>query len=259
MTAIYPEFKGKVALVSGAASGIGRAAAIAFARNGARVVVTDIDEVAGRETVAIIAAAGGEALFQHCDVTDDRQNRMAVESANVEFGGLDYAYNNCGLRSPKMPLVETEEDLVDRLLAVNTKGLWSAMRHQIPAMLSRGGGAIVNSASTLAFVALEGRSIYSASKAGVVGMSRAAAVEYAARNIRVNVICPGTTETALFSSLLKEYAGQPEKLEAIRGQQPINRWAQPGELAEAALFLFSEGASYVIGAALIVDGGYTLR
>jgi NAD(P)-dependent dehydrogenase (short-subunit alcohol dehydrogenase family) len=259
MTAIYPEFKGKVAMVSGAASGIGRAAAVAFARNGARVVVTDIDEAGGKETVAAIAGAGGEALFQHCDVADDRENRAAVEFATANFGGLDYAYNNCGLRSPKIPFAETGEDLVDRLLAVNTKGLWSAMRHQIPAMLERGGGAIVNSASTLAFVALEGRSIYSASKAGVVGMSRAAAVEYASRNIRVNIICPGTTETALFTSLLKEYAGQPEKLEALRGQQPINRWAQPSELAEAALFLFSDGASYVIGAALIVDGGYTLR
>jgi NAD(P)-dependent dehydrogenase (short-subunit alcohol dehydrogenase family) len=259
MTAIYPEFKGKVAMVSGAASGIGRAAAIAFARNGARVVVTDIDDAGGGDVVAAITAAGGEALFQHCDVADDPQNGAAVQFAISKFGGLDYAYNNCGLRSPKVPFAETGEDLVDRLLAVNTKGLWSAMRHQIPAMLERGGGAIVNSASTLAFVALEGRSVYSASKAGVVGMSRAAAVEYASRNIRVNIICPGTTETALFTSLLKEYAGQPEKLEALRGQQPINRWAQPSELAEAALFLFSEGASYVIGAALIVDGGYTLR
>jgi NAD(P)-dependent dehydrogenase (short-subunit alcohol dehydrogenase family) len=259
MTAIYPEFKGKVAMVSGAASGIGKAAAIAFARNGARVVVTDIDDAGGRETVAVIIAAGGEALFQHCDVADDRDNSAAVQFSVSHFGGLDYAYNNCGLRSPKIPFAETGEELVDRLLAVNTKGLWSAMRHQIPAMLERGGGAIVNSASTLAFVALEGRSVYSASKAAVVGMSRAAAVEYASRNVRVNIICPGTTETALFTSLLKEYADQPEKLEAIRNQQPIHRWAQPGELAEAALFLFSDGASYVIGAALIVDGGYTLR
>ena len=112
---------------------------------------------------------------------------------------------------------------------------------------------------SLAFVAVEGRSIYSASKAGVVGMSRAAAVEYAARNVRVNVICPGTTETALFTTLLKEHAGRPEELDAIRAQQPINRWAQPSELAEAALFLFSDGASYVIGATLMVDGGYTAR
>jgi NAD(P)-dependent dehydrogenase (short-subunit alcohol dehydrogenase family) len=259
MTAIYPEFKGKVAIISGAASGIGRAAAIAFARNGARVVVTDIDDAAGNETVALIAAAGGAALFQHCNVADDQQNRAAVEFAIANFGGLDYAYNNCGLRSPKIPLAETDEDLVDRLLAVNTKGLWSAMRHQIPVMLKSGGGAIVNSASTLAFVAVEGRSIYSASKAGVVGMSRAAAVEYAARNVRVNVICPGTTETALFTTLLKEHAGRPEELDAIRAQQPINRWAQPSELAEAALFLFSDGASYVIGATLMVDGGYTAR
>jgi NAD(P)-dependent dehydrogenase (short-subunit alcohol dehydrogenase family) len=209
--------------------------------------------------VAVIIAAGGEALFQHCDVADDRDNSAAVQFSVSHFGGLDYAYNNCGLRSPKIPFAETGEELVDRLLAVNTKGLWSAMRHQIPAMLERGGGAIVNSASTLAFVALEGRAVYSASKAAVVGMSRAAAVEYASRNVRVNIICPGTTETALFTSLLKEYADQPEKLEAIRNQQPIHRWAQPSELAEAALFLFSDGASYVIGTALIVDGGYTLR
>jgi NAD(P)-dependent dehydrogenase (short-subunit alcohol dehydrogenase family) len=259
MTAIYPEFKGKVAMVSGAGSGIGRAAAIAFARNGAHVVVTDIDDAAGKETVATVTAAGGQALFRHCNVADDPDNRAAVEFAIAQFGGLDYAYNNCGLRSPKVPFAETNEDLVDSLLAVNTKGLWSAMRHQIPVMLARGGGAIVNSASTLAFVSLEGRSIYSASKAGVVGMSRTVAAEYAARNIRVNIICPGTTETALFGSLLKEYADQPEKIEAIRGQQPINRWAQPSELAEAALFLFSEGASFVIGAALVVDGGYTIR
>src|SRR5882757_1054460 len=149
MTAIYPEFNGRVAMVSGAASGIGKAAAIAFARNGARVIVTDIDDAGGKETVAAITAAGGEAVFQHCDVADDQDNREAVEFATSQFGGLDYAYNNCGLRSPKIPFAETGEDLVDRLLAVNTKGLWSAMRHQIPAMLARGGGAIVNSASTL--------------------------------------------------------------------------------------------------------------
>ena len=259
MVAIYPEFHKKVVIVSGAAGGIGKAAASAFARNGARVVVTDIDDEAGRETVAAICAAGGEALFRHCDVADDEQNRAAVEFAVTQFGGLDYAYNNCGLRSPKVPLTETPEALVDGLLGVNTKGLWSAMRHQIPAMLARGGGAIVNSASTLAFVALEGRSIYSASKAAVVGMTRTAAVEYAAQNVRINAICPGTTETALFTNLIKENAGHPERMDAIRAQQPLSRWAQPTELAEAALFLFSDGASYVVGHALVVDGGYTLR
>jgi NAD(P)-dependent dehydrogenase (short-subunit alcohol dehydrogenase family) len=259
MTAIYPEFKEKVAIVSGAADGIGRATAIAFARNGARVVVADIDEVGGNETVALITAAGGEALFKRCDVSVDRQNSELVAFAIERFGGLDYASNNVGLVSPKTLLAETGEELVDRMLNINVKGLWSAMRHQIPAMLARGGGAIVNNASTLAFVSLAGRAVYSASKAGVVAMTRAAAVEYAAKNIRVNVICPGTTETGELRPLLKDYAGQPEKIASLRAQQPIDRWAQPSEQAEPVLFLCSDGASYVIGAALMVDGGYTLR
>jgi NAD(P)-dependent dehydrogenase (short-subunit alcohol dehydrogenase family) len=259
MTAIYPEFKERVAIVSGAADGIGRATAIAFARNGAQVVVSDINEAGGRETVALITADGGESLFKRCDVSVDQQNAELVAFAVKTFGGLDYAFNNVGFTSPKIHLAETGEELVDRMLDINVKGLWSAMRHQIPAMLARGGGAIVNNASTLAFVALAGRAVYSASKAGVVAMTRAVAVEYAARNVRVNVICPGTTETGELRPLLKEYSEQPEKIASIQAQQPINRWAQPGEQAEPVLFLCSGGASYVIGAALMVDGGYTLR
>jgi NAD(P)-dependent dehydrogenase (short-subunit alcohol dehydrogenase family) len=259
MTAIYPEFKDKVAIVSGAADGIGRATAIAFARNGVRVVLADLNDAGGKETVALITAAGGEAVFRCCDVSIDRQNGELVAVATQRFGGLDYAFNSVGFASPKIPLAETGEELVDRMLHINLKALWSAMRHQIPAMLARGGGAIVNNASTLAFVALAGRAVYSAAKAGVVAMTRAAAVEYAAKNIRINVICPGTTETGELRPLLKEYADQPEKIASIRAQQPINRWAQPGEQAEPVLFLCSEGASYVIGAALMVDGGYTLR
>ena len=259
MTAIYSEFKDKVALVSGAANGIGRATAIAFARNGARVVVCDINETGGNETVALITAAGGASLFKYCDVSVDRHNRDVVAFATQEFGGLDYAFNDVGYTSPKIPLAETSEELVDCMLDTNVKGLWSAMRHQIPAMLLRGGGAIVNNASTLAFVALAGRAVYSASKAGVVAMTRAAAVEYAARNVRVNVLCPGTTETGELRPLLQQYSGHPEKIESIRAQQPINRWAQPCEQAEPVLFLCSDSASYVVGAALLVDGGYTIR
>lgn len=259
MTAIYREFKGRVALVSGAGDGIGRAAAIAFARNGARVVATDIDDAAAQATVVAIAESGGVARFQRCDVAVDADQREAVVFALSEFGRLDYAFNNAGLTSPKALLADTDEDLVNRQIAVNSRAFWSAMRYQIPAMLERGGGAIVNSSSTLAHVALAGKSIYSAVKASVIGMTRGAALDYGARNIRINALCPGTTETAMLRRVLAGHADDPERVNAIRAQQPINRWAQPSELAEPALFLCSEAASYIVGAALIVDGGYTIR
>lgn len=255
----YPEFAGKVALVSGAGDGIGRAASIAFARNRTQVIIADIREGAGEETVALIRAQGGEAAFCRCDVSVDADHRDAVAFAISRYGGLDYAFNNAGFAAPKVPLADTGQAQVDKLLDVNLKGVWSAMRHQIPAMLERGGGAIVNNASTLANVALAGRSIYSACKAGVVAMSRAAAVDYAASNIRVNSICPGTTETGELRPLLAEFADQPDRLSAIRAQQVLDRWAQPEEIAEPVLFLCSEGASYVVGASLMVDGGYTIR
>lgn len=259
MTAVYSEFEGKVALISGAADGIGRATAMAFARNGARVVAADINEAGGNATVATIVAAGGKALFLGCDVSDDRQNRALVDFATEKFGGLDYAFNNGAISSPKIPIDQHSEELVDRLLAINIKGVWSAMRHQIPAMLERGGGAIVNTASILAIVGLAGRSIYAASKSAVVGMTRVAAVEYAARNIRVNAICPGTVETGMLRPLLQQLADDAQMLQSIREQQPINRWAQPAELAEPVLWLCSHGASFVLGQALVVDGGFTAR
>lgn len=259
MTAIYPEFEGKTAMVSAAGDGIGRAAAIAFARNGARVVVTDINPQSGQETADLIKEAGGTALFFRCDVAEDTDNREAVAFAVSEFGKLNYAFNNAGLTSPRIPLVEASEEFVDRQIDVNTKAFWSAMRHQIPAMIDQGGGAIVNSSSILAHVGLAGKSIYSATKAAVIGMTRGAAIDYGPQNIRINAICPGTTETAMLRNRMKEIGDDDAQLNAIRAQQVINRWAQPSELAEPALFLCSDGASYIVGATLIVDGGYTIR
>jgi NAD(P)-dependent dehydrogenase (short-subunit alcohol dehydrogenase family) len=259
MTAIYPEFAGKVAMVSGAGDGIGRAASIAFARNGAHVLVTDINAATGGETVDMIVATGGRALFHRCDVAVDEDQRAAVAFAVSEFGGLDYAFNNAGLTSPTIPLVETDEAFVNRQIAVNTKAFWSAMRHQIPAMLERGGGAIVNSSSILAHVGLAGKAIYSAVKAGVIGMTRGAAVDYGPQNIRINAICPGTTETGMLRKVLADNEGNDERINGIRARQVLNRWAQPSEIAEPALFLCSEGASYIVGAVLLVDGGYTIR
>lgn len=259
MPAIYREFEGRVAMVSGAGDGIGRAASIAFARNGAHVLVTDINAETGQETVDMIVASGGNALFRRCDVAIDEDQRGAVAFAVSEFGGLDYAFNNAGLTSPKISLVESDEAFVDRQIAVNTKAFWSAMRHQIPAMLERGGGAIVNSSSILAHVGLAGKAIYSAVKASVIGMTRGAAVDYAPQNIRINAICPGTTETGMLRKVLADNEGNDERINGIRAQQVLNRWAQPSEIAEPALFLCSEGASYIVGAVLLVDGGYTIR
>lgn len=259
MTAIYPEFENRTALVSAAGDGIGRAAAIAFARNRAHVVVTDINDEAGLETVRLIEDNGGIARFCHCDVGLDSDNSAAVAVALSTFGGLDYAFNNAGLTSPRISLVESDERFVEHQIAVNSKGFWSAMRHQIPAMLERGRGAIVNSSSTLAQVSLAGKAIYSATKASIIGMTRGAAVDYGARNIRINAICPGTTETAMLRKRLAEIGGDSEQLRAIRAQQVLNRWAQPSEVAEPALFLCSDAASYIIGTVLTVDGGYTIR
>jgi NAD(P)-dependent dehydrogenase (short-subunit alcohol dehydrogenase family) len=255
----YPEFAGKVALVTGAGDGIGRATAIAFARNGARVVVTDINQATGIETASTIAARGGQAIFCKLDVDIDEDHRDAVAAAVEQFGGLDYAFNNAGAVAPKYALADTSESQVDAILTTNLRGLWSAMRHQVPAMLARGGGAIVNNASTLAHVALAGRAVYAGSKAAVVAMSRGAAVDYGPDNVRVNAICPGSTETGELRPLFDALADQPERLAAVRAAQVVNRWAQPEEIAEPVLFLCSDGASFIVGTSLMVDGGYTLR
>jgi NAD(P)-dependent dehydrogenase (short-subunit alcohol dehydrogenase family) len=255
----YTEFAGKVALISGAGSGIGRATAIALGRNGANVVVTDIDPTSGGETVALIAAAGGVATYRHCDIAVADDHRDAVAFAEATYGGLDYGFNNAGAVAPKSPVAETASEQFDLITAMNVRGLWAAMHHQIEAMLRRGGGAIVNNASTLAHVALAGRAVYGGSKGAVVAMSRAAAVDYGARNIRVNAISPGTTDTGEMRPLFDTIAGQPERVAAVKAMQVLNRWAQPEEIAAPVLFLLSDGASYITGASLVADGGFTIR
>lgn len=255
----YSEFRDKVVLITGAGDGIGRATAIAFARNGARVLVTDIDEAGGAQTLKSIHDAGGQAAFMRLDAGCVQDHEDAVAVAVATFGGLDFAFNNAGAVAPKFALADTSEDQFDLIVDLNIKGLWAAMRCQITAMRERGGGAIVNNASTLAHVALAGRAVYGGSKAAVVALSRAAAVDFGADNIRINAVSPGSTETGELRPLLREIADQPDRLTAVRAMQVVNRWAQPDEIAEPVLFLCSDGASYITGTSLVVDGGFTIR
>jgi NAD(P)-dependent dehydrogenase (short-subunit alcohol dehydrogenase family) len=246
---------GKVALITGAGNGMGRAASLLFADEGAKVVVADRLDESGRATVEAIANAGGEAAFVHVDVTDENQVAEMVRFAVATFGRLDVLYNNAGI----MPgddggTLDTGVPTWDRVMAVNLRGVWLGCKHGIPAMLDSGGGAIVNVAS---FVAIMGAATpqiaYTASKGGVLAMTREIAVEWARRGIRCNALCPGPVDTPLLAELMSDPEWARRRLVHI----PMGRPAQAEELAKAALFLASDDSSYMTGSALVVDGGIT--
>jgi NAD(P)-dependent dehydrogenase (short-subunit alcohol dehydrogenase family) len=245
----------KVALVTGAGNGMGRAGSLLFAREGARVVVADVVEDAGRETVDAIVSAGGEAAFVAVDVSDDGSVAAMVHFAVERFGALHVLYNNAGI-FPGDDGGTTETPLAtwDRVMAVNLKGVWLGCKHGIPAMVDSGGGAIVNTAS---FVALMGAATpqiaYTASKGGVLAMTREIAVEHARQGIRVNALCPGPIDTPLLADLMSDPEWARRRLVHI----PMGRPGRAEELAKAALFLACDDSSYMTGAALVVDGGIT--
>lgn len=247
----------KVALVTGAGSGIGRAAALAFAREGARVVVADVDEEGGAGTVGEIKASGGEAAFFRCDVTKGAEVEALVDGAVGAFGRLDCAFNNAGTegRTRTDTAGYPEEDF-DRVVAVNLKGVWLCMKHEIPRMLEGGGGAVVNMASVSGLVGFEGSGPLVASKHGVVGLTRVAALEYAARGVRVNAVCPGVVWTPMVGRATGESAEAQARFAAM---EPIGRMGEPEEIAEAVVWLCSDAASFVTGAPIPVDGGFTAR
>ncbi|WP_256300856.1 glucose 1-dehydrogenase [Haloarchaeobius salinus] len=247
---------GGVALVSGAASGIGRATAKRFAEEGASVVAADIDVEGGEETVSRIEADGGEATFVETDVTDEGDLATAVETAVETYGGLDFAFNNAGIEGDQVGFAEQDDANWNRVLDINLNGVFYAMREEIPAMLEGGGGAIVNTSSIAGILGFPNLSPYVASKHGVVGLTRTAAVEFSSDGLRVNAVLPGVIDTPMVARSGEE---DPESMEATVAAIPADRLGQPEEIAAAVVWLCSEDASYVTGQPLPVDGGYSVQ
>jgi NAD(P)-dependent dehydrogenase (short-subunit alcohol dehydrogenase family) len=244
---------GKVTLVTGAASGIGRAAAIAFAREGAKVLVADVTEDAGRETVKLVHDAGGEAAFCKCDVARAAQAEALVAAAVKTFGRLDGAFNNAGVAGKIARTADDTEENFDRIMAVNLRGVWLCMKYEIQQMVKQGqGGAIVNTASAAGLVGSHGMPAYAASKHGVIGLTKTAALEYARAAIRVNAVCPGVIDTAMVAGMVSLHPQLKDRLVSV---EPIARMGKPSEIAEAVTWLLSDAASFVTGAAMPVDGG----
>ena len=248
------DFENQVALVTGAASGMGLATARAFAEAGASVVLADIDGDAAQRAAKDLTAAGHQAIGVACDVTDEQQTAAMVERAVATFGRLDMAFNNAGIQAPPSDAADETAENFDRVNAVNLRGIWTAQKHELRQMRAQGSGAIVNCSSLGGLVGLPERAAYHASKHGVIGLTKSAAVEYAPRGIRINAVCPGVIDTPMVSDMLK---GQAEAMAEIMKQQPIGRLGHAEEIAAAVLWLCSPAASLVLGVALPVDGGYT--
>lgn len=249
------DFGGKVALVTGAAAGMGLATARAFAEAGASVVLADFKEDAVKAAVEELAAAGHKALAVRCDVSDDAQVAAMVERTVAAFGRLDAAFNNAGVMAHIAPTAESTREDWDRVIGVNLRGVWSCMRHELKQMERQGSGAIVNNASVGALTGNPGIGSYIASKHGVVGLTRTAALEYVKRGIRVNAVNPGLIDTQVARDVV---AGDESAYAEIAKGVPIGRAGRPEEIASAVLWLCSPGASYVVGHALTVDGGMTV-
>jgi NAD(P)-dependent dehydrogenase (short-subunit alcohol dehydrogenase family) len=250
------DFTGQVALVTGAGSGMGLATARAFAEAGAPVVLADVNPATVKDAADTLAAAGYRALGVQCDVSDEASVAAAVQAAVQTYGRLDMAFNNAGIQVPPCDAADEPAEVFDRVNAINLRGVWASMKHELAQMRTQGSGAIVNCSSLGGLVGIPGRAAYHASKHGVLGLTSSAALEYAPRGIRINAVCPGTIATPMVTDMIDK--GELDPAEAI-ANQPINRLGEADEIAAAVLWLCSPGASFVVGVALPVDGGYTAR
>ncbi|GBD12318.1 2,5-dichloro-2,5-cyclohexadiene-1,4-diol dehydrogenase [bacterium HR24] len=246
----------KVVLVTGGASGIGRAAAVLFAREGARAVaIADVDE-RGKDVAGQVEEAGAAALFLRCDVSRAREVEAMVGEVAARFGRLDGAFNNAGIEGATARTADYEEEDWDRVIAINLKGVWLCMKYELRQMLAQGGGAIVNTGSVAGMVGWRGAPAYTAAKQGVAALTRTAALEYARAGIRVNAVCPGVVRTPMVERVL---GGDPELAARFSRLEPLGRFAEPEEVAAAAAWLLSDASSFVTGHCLVVDGGLTVQ
>jgi len=251
---VMKEFDGKVALVTGGGSGIGRATALAFAREGAKVVIVDRNVQRGEETISMIRDAGGTVSFRRTDVSVAAEIEALVDYTMTTYGRLDLAFNNAGIEGDVKPLVDQTESNFDAVMDINVKGVWLSMKYEIPRMLEQGGGAIVNSSSVAGVVGFPGIGIYAASKHAVIGLTKTAALEYSPQGIRINAVSPGAIDTEMIDRLAD---GMNVKKDDLSTLHPIGRIGRVEEVAEAVLWLCSSKASFVTGHSLIVDGGFT--
>jgi NAD(P)-dependent dehydrogenase (short-subunit alcohol dehydrogenase family) len=250
-------FAGKVAFVTGAASGIGRAAALAFARKGTSVLVADVSEEGNRETVRLIEEQGGRALAVRCDVTRAADVKAALDKAVKAFERLDFAFNNAGIEPNKpAPTADYDAEEWNRIIDINLRGVFLCMKHEIPLILKQGGGAIVNTSSGAGVIGIRGSPAYTAAKHGVIGLTRSAALDYAAQNIRINAVCPGYIDTPMMG----RYTGDtPEGRAKVVAEEPVGRMGKPEEIAAAVVWLCSDAAAFVIGHAMVIDGDQTVQ
>lgn len=249
-------FVGKVAFVTGAANGIGRAAALAFSREGASVMVADISEQGNRDIARIIEEAGGRALAVRCDVTRADDVKTALDKVVEAFGRLDFAFNNAGVEQPIIPAADVTEEEWGRIIDIDLRGVFLCMKYEIPLMLKQGGGGvIVNTSSGAGVKGFAGQAAYCAAKHGVIGLTKAAALDYAKSNVRVNAVCPGIIETPMMDRFS---GGTPEGRARVIAQEPVGRMGKPEEIGAAVVWLCSDSAAFVTGHALVVDGGQTV-